>query len=205
MLSLYKFLTPQFFFQSMPDAGTVNSADYLSSEDDDSLLSEARDSRSRRSIRREIRLKVKARFALLLQAQVSRRVSAASLQRRIAHVYDRRDPFVLINEADASGMFDREFRMSRNSFFKLYHALEPFLKPSPNSRRPDTCHGVTKLMVAIRFLAGGSYLDLKTIHGLSVGSIYHFVKVVIDAICASTVIGTPKWPETEAECKEYAR
>ena len=185
---------------------TDNSGDYLSSseDDDDSLLAETLQSRSRRSMRRLIRMQVKARFAVL-RAQASRQATAASLQRRISHVFDRRDPWLLINEADASGSFVREFRMSRNSFFRLYHLLEPMIATSPDSRRQDACHGVTKLMVAIRFLAGGSYLDLKTIHGVSVGTIYRFVREVVDAICASPLVGAPKWPETEEECEAYAR
>jgi hypothetical protein len=102
-------------------------------------------------------------------------------------------------------LFATEFRMSYKSFKKLYGLLYLDLKPSVKNTRIDAIHPKTKLLVALRFFAGASYLDLMRIHGIGRTTCYQTcIQLVINAILKNQEIGQPKWPKLDAEVKTYA-
>jgi len=55
----------------------------------------------------------------------------------------------------------------------------------------------------LRWLAGGSYLDLKLSAGISQAAFYHYIYRCMDAILDSTELAY-KFPETEQELNEAA-
>ena len=72
--------------------------------------------------------------------------------------------------------FSRTFRMSRDGFYELLTKVHPILKR-------DSCKAinssgspvlpVTKLAATLRFLAGGSYLDIAAMFGLDDVNFFH--------------------------------
>jgi len=56
----------------------------------------------------------------------------------------------------------------------------------------------------LRWLAGGSYLDLKLSAGISQDTFCHYIDRCMDAILASTELAN-KFPETEQELNESAQ
>ena len=63
----------------------------------------------------------------------------------------------------------------------------------------------TRVAIALRFCAGGSYLDLQDVHGVSKTSCYSCFHQVVDAIIeCSSKIGPMKFPTTGEELKKLA-
>ena len=56
----------------------------------------------------------------------------------------------------------------------------------------------------LRWLAGGSYLDLKISTGISQAAFYHYIYKCMDVILASTELAY-KFPETEEELNKAAQ
>jgi hypothetical protein len=63
-------------------------------------------------------------------------------------------------------LFSRDFWMSYKSFNKLYSFLYSDLKAKAKCTRSDAIHLKTKLLVSLRYFAGGSHLNLIRIHGI---------------------------------------
>jgi hypothetical protein len=116
----------------------------------------------------------------------------------------RRDPDVLLQESLDDGMFQREYRMSYESFCKLFDELRDGLRLSPRNSRDDAILPKTKLMMTIRFLAGASYIDILRVHGVSRQAVYKHVKIVIGLIADNARIGAVEWPETSEACAQFA-
>jgi hypothetical protein len=96
--------------------------------------------------------------------------------------------------------------MSYKSFKKLYRLLYSDLKPHAKCTRADAIHPKTKLLVALRFFAGASYLDLVRIHGIGKTTCYSScIKKVIQSIHKNKEIGQPKWPEQTPDLESHAR
>ena len=98
--------------------------------------------------------------------------------------------------------FRKMFRMRRNSFEKLYRTLEPLLY-TPNAAMARRSSGSiiskkNKLYCTLRWLAGGSYLDIYIAYGVSRSSFFStsyksgIVWPVIDAINIAFQIGLPR-------------
>jgi hypothetical protein len=94
------------------------------------------------------------------------------------------------------------FRMRKNSFEKLYRTLEPLLY-TPNAAMVRRSSGSiiskkNKLYCTLRWLAGGSYLDICIAYGVSRSSFFStsyksgIVWPVIDAINIAFQIGLPR-------------
>ena len=98
--------------------------------------------------------------------------------------------------------FRKMFRMKRSSFDKLYSAIQPLLYTPNNSmacRSSGSCISkLTKLYCTLRWLAGGSYLDICVAYGVSQSSFFStslevgIVWPVIDAINVAFQIGLPR-------------
>jgi hypothetical protein len=96
----------------------------------------------------------------------------------------------------------RKLFMRRDNFKKLYRNLEPLLY-TPNIAMARQSSGSivskkTKLYCTLRWLAGGSYLDICVVYGVSQSSFFStsyksgIVWPVIDAINISFQIGLPR-------------
>ena len=95
------------------------------------------------------------------------------------------------------GEFERRYRMSETKFkFLLEQCAEHsefFQECGPEKRRLHRCcYGCDpidvrhKLGAALRWLAGGSYLDVRLVHGMSREELYACVWQTVDAINASS-------------------
>ena len=94
------------------------------------------------------------------------------------------------------GEFERRYRMPFRKFNWLLRQLEKesdFFRPcnrkaAQRHRRFYGCDPVDvrhKLAVALRWLAGGSYLDSRLVHGMTTCMMYNCVWAAVDAINAS--------------------
>ena len=100
---------------------------------------------------------------------------------------------VMADATDAE--FQRMFRLSRKSFGKLHDLVAPYLEKDKfqatrSSGSPIST--VTKLAVTLRWLAGGSYLDICSLFGIDKANFFNGQSVLwqtIDAIDRSIQIG----------------
>ena len=95
------------------------------------------------------------------------------------------------------GTFERRVRMQRVSFDKLVEKIRAPLSVNPEqaSNRggpiiPEVC-----LYCTLRWLSGGSYLDVTDIAGVSTASFYRILWKTIRAIIAEPSLGIV-WPKT---------
>eukprot|EP00904_Undaria_pinnatifida_P012574 jgi/Undpi1/8447/HiC_scaffold_25.g10914.m1 len=105
--------------------------------------------------------------------------------------------------------FRRKYRMDEPAFNKLVEILRPVIEADEKYARLRTKSGVisveTRVAIALRFCAGGSYLDLQDVHGVSKTSCYSCFHQVVDAIIeCSSKIGPMKFPTTGEELKKLA-
>lgn len=61
-----------------------------------------------------------------------------------------------------------------------------------------------RLAVALRVLAGGSYLDIGLLFGVAFQSVYQILWEVIDAINSTPSVGPFIFPQTESDCRRQA-
>jgi len=99
------------------------------------------------------------------------------------------------------GMFSRTYRMSYEAFLKLLL----FIRPSLQCRNGNSDQGGAELIrpeivmaIALRWLAGGSYIDIRHAYFCSVTSIYRCRNTFIDAICSCGALDII-FPETPEE------
>ena len=87
-------------------------------------------------------------------------------------------------EALSSLEFRRSYRMSLVTFKKLLATLKPYLdsQQPQKARVSKPISAVLKLSMTIRYLAGGSYLDVYQHHGVSASSFYKIVRETTDII-----------------------
>ena len=90
-----------------------------------------------------------------------------------------RDRAYAINEMDSmsDSHFTRMFRLNRIAFQYLLHLLDPLLSCKPSLHHQTYCNRgfvtpKTRLAVTLRWLAGGSYLDICFAFGISTGTFY---------------------------------
>jgi len=80
--------------------------------------------------------------------------------------------------------FTRMFRMDHDTFMYLVDKLEPHI--DKNFHQSDRAGGyispVLRVGMTVRWLAGGSYLDIKSQYGIGKSTFYHIVDEVVDAI-----------------------
>jgi DDE superfamily endonuclease len=99
------------------------------------------------------------------------------------------------------GTFKRTYRMSLESFKKLCTLLDPYLAVDPvmSSVRTNKPKIGTEIIVSsfIRWIAGGSYIDIHDISGVSVSSFYRILGRCMNAIleCDALKYTFPQTPE----------
>jgi hypothetical protein len=150
----------------------------------------------------ERRRNIKVALAANIALQQRKRKKAPD--RRAKKSRERRDPNQLLQQSTNDGLFRREYRMTENSFFKLDFLLRDDLKPSPRNKRDDIILNGTKLMIALRFFAGASYLDLIRIHGVSKPAVFKSIREVVKAINKHPDVGKAKFPVDECDCASVA-
>jgi hypothetical protein len=103
----------------------------------------------------------------------------------------------------AKGTFDIRLRMPLESFNKLLGYIKDELlveetkaKVREGSITPQMC-----LYCTIHWLAGGSYLDISDVCGISKLSFYRVVWKTITAICKAPEL-RPKFPKTDEEIQD---
>eukprot|EP00960_Hanusia_phi_P063091 765364-Hanusia_phi.AAC.1 len=81
-------------------------------------------------------------------------------------------------------LFMRYYRLSQDTFYHVLHRIRPMLVRE--GRHPSMLQLAISpeimLAATLRWLAGGSYLDIMIIHGISKGSFYDSVHLVLEAI-----------------------
>jgi DDE superfamily endonuclease len=131
-------------------------------------------------------------------AMKRRRKAAVFLRRMKWEEYVLRDPLFL----------KRSLRMPLQSFEKLVAVLQPLLQSNElqASRRGGAIPPAVKLFATLRWLAGGSYLDIKLLCGISKTSFYYIIDKTLKAIieCKDPIIDNIHFPQTPDECKESA-
>ena len=98
------------------------------------------------------------------------------------------------------GLFGRRYRMPESAFNKLVELLKPMLPGDVTKSRNRCSHEIyPEIIVAIglRYLAGGSYDDIREVYGVSVSGFYYcrnrFFKAVM--LCDALKIRLPETPE----------
>ena len=91
--------------------------------------------------------------------------------------------------------FKRTYRMPKATFdFVLERIRRRITSKAPKKARRDT-HGPVPaellLSMALRFLAGGSYLDIYQMHGVGKSTLYHAIPMVSHAIATEFPLSFP--------------
>ncbi|KAE9195716.1 hypothetical protein PF005_g17173 [Phytophthora fragariae] len=93
--------------------------------------------------------------------------------------------YQLLSDED---QFKKYYKMSYASFMALAAKREPYLavdeKQSRNRTGIEPITHINKLQMCLRWLSGGSYHDIRTNSGVSVGAFYAAIHEVVDAIIA---------------------
>ena len=120
----------------------------------------------------------------------------------------RRQSSMLLQEGIDDGLFRSEYRMSPESFRKLVDLVRDDLEPKDKKRnkkmRTTYLDPETKVMMTLRWLAGGQYVDQCRRNGVSKPTVFKAFHQVIKAINSNPNIGVPKWPTTVEECNVVA-
>jgi hypothetical protein len=165
------------------------------SDDEDELEEERRRRKRRRKIRRGA-------------SHNAPRAVPAKKRRRVNRQRSRRHAETLLQEGIDDGLFRSEYRMSPESFRKLVELLRGDLEPKDIKKqkkpRKNCLDPETKVMMTLRWLAGGQYVDQCRRNGVSKAAVFTAFQQVIHAITSNPNIGAPKWPTTVEECDEIA-
>eukprot|EP00918_Siedleckia_nematoides_P030227 GHVU01065363.1.p1 GENE.GHVU01065363.1~~GHVU01065363.1.p1 ORF type:complete len:449 (+),score=34.39 GHVU01065363.1:334-1680(+) len=108
---------------------------------------------------------------------------------------------------EVAGGFERYYRMSYDAFVKLSAMLDPLL---PKDARMAYIKGHSSVIdtnitlhCLLRWLAGGSYLDIRLLAGVSVVSFYRAIHAGMNAVCACEALAY-RFPQTPQEVEHAA-
>ncbi|CAB1105047.1 unnamed protein product [Ectocarpus sp. CCAP 1310/34] len=106
-------------------------------------------------------------------------------------------------------VFRRMYRMDEGCFDKLADLLRPILERNDFYARKRTRHGAVpvkhRLAVALRILAGASYMDVAVLFGIAKETVFHVLWEVVDAINNTPEVGPFFFPQTVEECARQAK
>eukprot|EP00953_Heterococcus_sp_UTEX-ZZ885_P020783 11626-Heterococcus_DN1.PRE.3 len=97
--------------------------------------------------------------------------------------------------------FKRYYRMAEETFDLLVATLEPVLtteSPEMAALRNGEVTAESQVALTLRWLAGGSYDDLRLLHGIAKSTFYAMAWRVIGAIVDCKEIGSMSWPTDPA-------
>jgi hypothetical protein len=142
---------------------------------------------------------------LLVLSTIYMTVSSEPAERNTSIIEQRLVWDNFVGKYGARPDFERSIRMKLSSFQLLlsYIRQELLVDEAKASTRgtpiiPELC-----LFCTIRYLAGGSYLDIRFLTGISVPSVYRIIWKTIFAIVASPQLKV-KFPSTDEELKQSA-
>ena len=83
--------------------------------------------------------------------------------------------------------FDRTYRMSVAAFYRLLDLLRDDLMTMNESQHggyhdTDAVEPELIMAIGIRWLAGGSYVDIQHVYGCSIASVFRFRDMFLDAV-----------------------
>jgi hypothetical protein len=91
-----------------------------------------------------------------------------------------------VEKLQHEGMFSRTYRMTHSAFLKLLSLIGPKLSfdtgLSKQTRGAEVIQPEVVMAIALRWLAGGSYIDIRHAYFCSAASIYRCRDLFIDAI-----------------------
>jgi DDE superfamily endonuclease len=145
--------------------------------------------------------------AVILLLQKKRRQSNVRMKRKKSANKTREhvDPMRILALGVSDGNFKQEYRMSKESLFKLHSLLQPDLVESPKNQRGDVIDSLTKVMIGLRYLAGSRWVDIVRIHGVGRSTVFKVTQDFVRACVKHPLLGKPKFPTNETEAEEYAR
>lgn len=154
-------------------------------------------------------LKMTMRAAdLTLRAMVKKRIQQRAFIRR-------RRRTMLDLYVEYGSLFARAYRMSWDTFQKLFNLIKDGILAHIQSENgvqnpqpaPFYCNGPVELdvrmAVALRWFAGGSYLDIIISHGVSKSIVYDSIWAVVEAVNKCKELDL-KFPSTPDECEAIA-
>ena len=102
--------------------------------------------------------------------------------------FPRMDWDLFTKRLDSNKLWKRFYRMSKESFSDLLALIRPELKRNVAQGARSTFDGVVspelRLSMTLRWLAGGSYIDIAIIHGVAVSTFYDVVKDTLQKLDA---------------------
>lgn len=128
----------------------------------------------------------------------------------VAFVRDRIEwnEHVAALQQEGKGSFRRLYRMEYESFVKLCALLEPHLRVNAEMSDIRTKKGPITTEIALhcllRWLAGGSYLDIRLSAGISKSSFYRCLHSAMDTISTIPNIATFSFPPDENQIVQLA-
>lgn len=144
----------------------------------------------------------------ILSALVAAADACTELQREPPKHRKRLDWNEFRRQRVADGSFKRMFRMSEFQFDDLIGILGPVLAVDKDQARRATVAGhipaELRLAGTLRYLAGGSYLDVFHLLGVGISSYYECINQVIEAINTAAALQL-QFPQTASECASAAR
>ncbi len=94
--------------------------------------------------------------------------------------------------------FKKSYRMKVETFKDFFHIIEPQMKPCLPRKQGATQNGPitneARLMMALRFMAGGDKHDIGLVHGVHTNEVYRSLWRVVDAIHGTRPLDI-KFPE----------
>jgi hypothetical protein len=129
-------------------------------------------------------------------------------RRRPRWVHKRLDWAEHLRKLHHEQAFDRTYRMSFNAFCRLMDFLRDDLITMTASQRVgyhDTNAIQPELIAAIgiRWLAGGSYVDIRHVYGCSVASVFRFRDMFVNAVLSCKDLDIV-FPDTDEQLKSTA-
>ncbi|CAN0022182.1 unnamed protein product, partial [Pylaiella littoralis] len=113
-----------------------------------------------------------------------------------------------LTDLEEHNCFSRYNRMPVETFEKLFELLRPSLERNAHMTCVRTKSGVIsvhiRVAVAIRMLAGGSYIDIALLFGVAIPIVLLIMWQVIDAINKTPAVGPFYFQQTEEECAQAA-
>lgn len=98
--------------------------------------------------------------------------------------------------------FMARYRMDKISFRYIVNLMKPFFTPKKGAR-PDTIGADIALSVTLRYLAGGSYLDIIDLHRIRESTFYDIVSKTL-CVLEFVLQDEIKFPKTAEDLKRTA-
>jgi hypothetical protein len=114
---------------------------------------------------------------MLRKLQKKKQMTGSKLRRaRAANRHKNRQHALKVMDEMNELEFEQQFRMPRERFDELQHLIEADITRNKEMARRSSGSEVcskTRLAIVLRFLAGGSYLDIAALYGISQSNFFN--------------------------------